>query len=362
MFSARPWVADVSVTFELDEEEPVEDDTDTGMVDNETKTPVTTGAITVSFSTDEMGQYSVVVGGDWRTQGTTIDEGELSTSGQHILSIPIDTSDEMWADGENPIYVFVTSNGFTGHGRDAIQLESAPGQVSLTSSNIGFEDGALILSFTELNDEDIEYYSVYVTVTEFSADAFQSGGPAFDGVDALSAPLVVSSVKPGGEILQRIEPLTNDVTYYVAVRAMDKSGLEGPMSTVVSERPRPSYNATDLSSDPGGFSCAAGGAMTLGWLGVLPVLVRRRRCRGIGVGMALMAALGIGAMATPNIAEAKEPRRDDTAQWGQFEARYGPVWLKDQRITEIYSGSFDAESEFNHVGQALQFEVGAPIF
>ena len=360
VLSARPWVSDVSVTFAMDEE-PEEEDTDTGMEGKKVTEPISTGVLSVSFASDVTGTYVVAVGGHWSEQGTTIDEGELASVGQQSMSIPVDTDDTFWTDGEYPIYVYLTADGFTGHGRDSIPLESAPGEVMLDSSNIGFDDGALILSFTELSDTDIDYYSVYISVNEFSSAEYPSGGPDFDGEDAVSTPYVVSATEASGQIVQRIEPLTNDVTYYVAVRAMDKSGLEGPMSNVVSERPRPSFNAVDLSGDPGGFSCSSVGTMALGWSGLfagLLIVVRRKRSS-----IALLMSLGVGAvLALPQKAEAKEPRGDDTPQWGQFEARYGPVWLEDQRITEIYSGSFDADNAFNHVGQTLQFEAGPQFF
>ena len=126
----------------------------------------------------------------------------------------------------------------------------------LTTNSLGFDDKALLLNFTGLEDSDIDHYTVYVSTAAFEATDYL-GGPPFEGADALVAPIVIENPGPGMAVSQRIEPLTNDVTYYVAVRATDSGGLEGPMSEVINERPRPSFNASGMTNDPGGFRCSS---------------------------------------------------------------------------------------------------------
>ena len=83
--------------------------------------------------------------------------------------------------------------------------------------------------------------------------------------------VVISSVE--------LYPLENQVEYFVAVRAIDQAGTQGPMSNVVSALPKPSYGVSELSGETGGFAgCASTGERMMGWmmLVTLGVLARRK--------------------------------------------------------------------------------------
>lgn len=371
VLTSKPWVSDVQLTYEIETSEVEDEDTDTDEEEDtgeDTDTIVETVIeeyLTVQFSTDSSGDYEIVVGGTWEGGGQSLSSGTVDAAGTHSVELAIDTSDGIWDDGSNSVYVFFTADSEVGHGKATLDLESAPGQVSLDSSNLGFDDGALILTFTGLDDTDLDYYAVYVTTEEFNADDYATGGPEFDGSDELETPVFIQDPEAGATITQRITPLTNDVTYYVAVRAMDLSGLEGPMSDVLSERPRLTYNATGLSADPGGFQCSGVGVSTaLGLLGTLGVfaMFARRRSSMLGLCLALGVSVLLVSDAEAGSKRSKIDRGDLTPQWGQLEVRYGPVWLEDERITQIYSGSYDDANGHNHFGQALQIEVGPQLF
>ena len=364
LLTDRPWVADLHVALEYDEpveEEDTGTDTDTGEVMDTDDEVLTTGRVIVTFQTDRSGEYALNIGGTWEGSGTNIASGSVDSAGEHTVEVAIDTSETFWVEGTNAVYLFLVSADRSGHDKATISLDTSPGQVALDSSNIGFDDGALILSFDALSDSDIARYDVYVTTEEFSNEDWLTGGPEFVGDDLLETPISISDFAGADRLTQRIEPLTNQVTYYVAVRAVDASGLEGPMSLVISETPRPSYNASETAQDPGGNACASG-ALGMGWwaAGVALLMAGGRRRKSIQVLFATIMACGLMGVVS---AEAKDKRkRDMTPQWGQFEIRYGPIYLEDFNMTSVYGNAADEERKVNYFGEALQLEFGPQLF
>ena len=133
------------------------------------------------------------------------------------------------------------------------------------------------------------------------------------------------------------------------------------MSQVISETPRPSYNASETAQDPGGSACASSAVGMSWWAAGMALFVaggrRRKRIQVFFAAVLACGLMGVGS------AEAKDKRqRDMTPQWGQFEIRYGPIYLEDFNMTSVYGNAADEERKVNYFGEALQLEFGPQLF
>jgi hypothetical protein len=319
---------------------------------------------TLTFDVDEDADYTVYLGGD-RTGsgGKELASGTAQGSTPQelhpvIVEIEIDGD---YAEGDNHVYVIATSEltGLTGHGRVTLDVDNPPQPPVLTDGNVQFSDNALVLSFDGIPDEDLDFYEIYVSDAPFVAGDFPTGGPETPEVDGLKTPIRVDS-EGGLRVSHRIAPLTNDVTYYIGVRATDEGGKEGPMSRVVKGTPQKTYTAAELAGDPGGTPCSTGlgsaGLSSLGWLGTVLgglVLTRRRSGRSAALGgLVLLGAVSSTARAQD---DDDDPwwRQDTTPARANFEIRYGGIALKDERIDMIYR---------DHAHNLLMAEVGPQLF
>ena len=305
-------------------------------------TAVTGDTVYLGFVADGAGDYEVFLGGDRSGSGSQVSSGTVGDDGLGLAELTVGDS---WAEGDNDLYVLLTDSlGRTGHAKTAVFVDNPPDTIPLSDNDLGFGDRALILEFDGIDDEDLDRYVVYVTTTPFTSGDYPTGGPDFDGNDALRTPIEVSA-EPSESVSVYIYPLTNDVTYYVAVRAIDAGGLEGPMSRVLSQTPRPTFSASELSGESGGWACSSTGASGLvGWLvvGASALLLRRRRVAAGAAALLLVAGL-------PAEANAK----DLTPAWSNFEVRYGGLTYTDDNITRVYGSSGT---------KTLQIEVGPQLF
>jgi uncharacterized protein (TIGR03382 family) len=311
--TAGPWVSDVAAT----------------------PTTGTDGTeVAIGFTLDVDAHVVIARGGDATGGGTTLFSADEAAG---AVSIPLII--DGWAEGANPIYVFATDDaGNEGHGSATVTVDNPPEAPSIDAANLGFLDGGLRLSFDGLDAEDIATYTVYVTVTPFTRADWPTGGPEFDGSDDLAAPITVDAAS---SLTVDIAPLTNGVTYYVAVRATDAGGLEGPMSAVVSGTPSETYSASELAGETGGPAGCATGGPALAGLGLAALAVLRRRR-----GLAVAAGLGLASVASA------APEKDLTPQHGNFELRYGPVMPTDPHIQDVYTNK----------KTILQLEMGPQLF
>jgi len=138
---------------------------------------------------------------------------------------------------------------------------------------LGSGNGSLTLSFTGLEAADIDYYQVYLTTEEFVAADYETGGPSFAVLSQEELQMSVSD-----EPRLTISPLANNMRYYVAVRAYDKGGQEGPMSDIISGIPEETISASELAGETGGYcsTTAKTGALSLIGLALLGLFRRRR--------------------------------------------------------------------------------------
>ncbi|MEQ1504329.1 MAG: MYXO-CTERM sorting domain-containing protein [Myxococcota bacterium] len=319
--------------------------------------------VTITFQVDEDVDWVLNLGGDRHGDGgTRLDSG--TAIAETTVSVDVVASDA-FAEGDNALYIVATNDrDLTGHALVSVNVDNPPDPPSLTDGNLDFADEALILGFDGISDADLDHYSVYVSTTPFTPSDWETGGPAYDGATSLKTPITLAST-PGAHVTKRIQPLENEVTYYVAVRAWDQGGKEGPMSAVIQGIPHRTYSASESVGDPGGSACATGPSSSGSagsWLGALGVgaLAAGRRRRRSGRALAAAAAVGVGlGGATDASAQSNsdEPdhwwKQDTTAQHANFEVRYGSISLVDETLNEIYD-----ESGHN----ILQAEIGPQFF
>lgn len=274
-------------------------------------------ALTVTFEVDTDASCAAHLGGSRVGDGPILVDGLIAAP---EVPIAVDlTVDETWDEGDNFVYIVCRDDvtGLTGHAAVVVDVDAPPQPPALNAGNLEFADGALVLRFDGIDDEDLDHYSVYVLDEAFAAADWPEGGPSYTEGD-FSAPLTVTAL-PEEAVEVRIEPLTNFTEYWVAVRVTDTGGKEGPMSVVLSETPRPTYTAAELAGERGGTPwCGTAGASALGWPVIAALaLLRRRRT-------VLVAAL------LPSVAAAGDWGDMDRRSHGNFEARYGFVYFADK--------------------------------
>ena len=217
VFTQLPWV-DVA---------PIEDVATSGQV------------VDVTFTSDIGGEYRVLLG------ETELAKGAVSAD--QPVTVPV-TINDAFIEGENTIIVSVVDDvGDQGHGGVSVQVNNPPSQVVLQDGDVGWGDSTLYLTFAGIDDEDLKLYRVYWSPTEFEP------GPGLPP----GAQMQEFPAAPGQSMEIVLQGLENEVTYYLAVRAVDATDLEGPMSVVLSGTPHETYTAADLAGDEGGYGCAS---------------------------------------------------------------------------------------------------------
>lgn len=284
------------------------------IVSQSTERAVRGDTVVVGFTSDMDGSWVASL------DGATLDSGDV-VAGEETEA-RFDVGDD-FPEGTNRVRLEVTHNGLVGHDAVDLDVDNPPGAVSLGAIGVG--DGQLTVSFTGLDDADLASYTVYLSETPFTAGDYPTGGPSWTGEATVDAPRLVAAT-PGADVRVSFYPLTNGTAYYVAVRATDSGGLEGPMSDVLSGTPLATYSASQLSGDPGGFSCATGGARPLGLLalGIGALLAGRRRSAGLVV----LAGLGLSL---PARADEDEPKPHMNVV-----LKGGPVTLADPHVRDIF--------------------------
>ncbi|MFT5680395.1 MAG: hypothetical protein ACI8RZ_001301, partial [Myxococcota bacterium] len=262
-------------------------------------------AIEVVFSSDTDGDWELRDGPD----GDVLDSGELTAD--ESVTASFEVTDGLLEEGDNEIWIAVT-DGSSREGHDAVtvSIDNPPSQVSLSADDIGFGDESILLYFDGVTDSDLSYYEVFLSLSEFTGEEDWSAGEhdfwgdttadtgVYADVSEVSVPIEYSA-DAGDAVEITIEGVSNGVTYYLAVRAVDTGGLEGDMSDVFSVTPEETFSASQLAGEPGGFCGTpwpASAALAL--LGGFAAFTRRRR------GAALLA--GLLAVSVPMDAAADE--------------------------------------------------------
>jgi hypothetical protein len=301
-------------------------------VDAPTSSIVSEGAMMVlTFSSDTAGDYRVLLNGDLDSEGAEIASGAVEADETALVEVEVD---DTYEEGINRIWVLVDDGSHEGHGATVLEVDNPPGAVLLAEDDVGFGDKQFTVAFTGLDDEDLSVYALYVSLFEFDPDDYETGGPEFEGRDDLTFPIEIDGT-PGEDVIYTVSPLTNDVTYYVAVRAVDEGGLEGTMSDVVAVKPRSTASASELAEEPGGF-CGityAGGAGAA--LCAFGLLIGRRRSRE-AFAPALVAVLVVTALASVVAPSAHAASVFDRGWSSSLAMRYGPFEPVDGNIKKVY--------------------------
>lgn len=219
-------------------------------------TTATTGDIAFSFVSDVDGEWTLWRGGSLDNRlnnATALDSGPI-TAGETITATTT-VSSSGWVEGKNRVWVTVDDAAqlnLTGHDATDVVIDTPPPAMDYA---VGFGESTVNVQITASNIADIVHYEVYLSDVPFSAADYATGGPTFDSGD-VTAPKTLNTTA-GAAGSYTFYPLINGTTYYVAVRAVDAAGAEGPMSAVLSATPSYTYSASELRGDEGGFGCSS---------------------------------------------------------------------------------------------------------
>jgi hypothetical protein len=288
--------------------------------------------VAFTFTPKDAGTWILRRGGTRDGGGTELLRGEavagVAVNGTFVV-------DDGFVEGDNTLWLALENGARKGASRVDFRKDDAPPTVSLSDANVRFADSALVVEFAGSSEPDVEAYNVYISSTPFSADDYPlGGGPIAAGssgsdtglagslVVEVASPVRVEQPEDGGRVSVRLTGLANYVTYFIGVRAVDTGGTEGPMSQVVSEMPRPSSTAGDVTGETGGpMGCQLlpTGGVGLGVVALVLAGWRRRRVAAILVGAGLAFA-STGARADEDRERPEGPAflhaRDTTPQVG----------------------------------------------
>lgn len=196
------------------------------------------------IESDGSGDYMVEVGGDG-TEGSgeqvTASNGSGTFSGTTTGNTTVSADNDLTdGDGDYMVYVIAASTSESDYASTTITLDSPPNAV--TGLVVKRGDEKVFLTWDEHEDPDIEYYLVYYATHSGTDRADYDGSDANQGVSPVDADFVTEFQLSG---------LTNEVTYYVRVSAVDLSGSEGPLSAESSDTPTDTVGLTELQEDEG---------------------------------------------------------------------------------------------------------------
>lgn len=327
--------------------------------------PVTLTPAIAESGTEVAFSFTPKDAGTWilRRGGTRDGGGSEITRGEAIAGVEVSGTflvDEGFGEGENTLWVSLENGSRKGASRADFRKDDAPPTVSLSASNVRFADSALLVEFGASLEPDVEAYNVYISATPFTAEDYPlGGGPIASGDGAgdtgnagslvveVASPVRVEQPEDGGRVSVRLTGLANYVTYFIGVRAVDTGGTEGPMSQVVSQMPRPSSTAGDVTGETGGpMGCqvVSAGGLGLGALALAVATTRRRRAAGL-VAVAVAAAVyGGPAHADEDDDAPKGPAfvhaRDTTPQVGFVRIGHDLQPVKTEALRAAYAPAF----------------------
>jgi hypothetical protein len=163
------------------------------------------------------------------------------------------SADVLTEEGANRIYVFLSDGVSTGWDSVTVTLDTPPDEV--TSAVLGIGDERLYLSWETSDETDITTYEVYLSEEEFDEASLPSYSLTDEDGAVFDFPASVTAEAPLTSQTYEISGLTNGVTYFLALRALDEGGFIGPLSDVVSGAPAETCGAAECAEDLG---CSCG--------------------------------------------------------------------------------------------------------
>jgi uncharacterized protein (TIGR03382 family) len=297
----------------------------------------------LTFSSDAAGTARVRLNGSTPSNGQDL-VGAFEVTADEPVTLSF-TMDERFSEGANELRVVVTdADGDIGQDILTVTRDDPPARVSFVNISEFNEDPrvargnqSLRVVFRTLDEPDIERYVVFFSDEPFAAEDWQDCveetycGPKYRESGGPVSPMVISEWS-GSTHEVDLSPLTNGQQYWIAVRAYDEGGKEGPMSAILSGKPEAGLGPVELAGEQGGVQCGTAG-VSAGFLGafagLFAVVGRRRRWSRGGLGAGLCAALMVGGAA-----DAKDPDAEDRRK-GNFQFRYGFFSMEDSNITEV---------------------------
>lgn len=305
------------------------------------------GAYTIAFSSTKSGEYSVRLGGDSDTTGTEIATGSITADEEVQIDLAF-TQDDGYIEGKNSLRVVVDSVDGIGHDTVYLVVDRVPTTPTLTASNVGFGSGEIHLSLTGIVDADLDHYVVYVSKQEFSGDDYDTGGPS---LRFLSETDRTMEIAPEETVQISLSGFTNDVLYYVAVRAYDATGKESAMSNVLSVTPRETLSASALSGETGGY-CGFQTPAGISTIGVVMMLIAFRRKNLISsmvVGSVVMLSMlhpqtaQASSQFSNSVEDAKSIVVEEEEKLPAIRAssavHYGPVTFQSEVLNTVFTDS-----------------------
>jgi len=208
-------------------------------------------SFTLSFGATVSGSWDVRAGGDAdSTSGTSVATGSLEADSTASVEL---TASDLSAEGENRLFVFLDDGAEVGWDSVVVTLDTPPDAIS--TPEVGIGDERLYLSWTTSDESDIATYEVYLSEEEFDEDSLPAYSLSDEDGGVTEFPVSVTAEGASTTQTYDIGGLTNDVTYFLALRAVDDGGLVGPLSDVVSGAPAATCGAAECAGDPG-CSCS----------------------------------------------------------------------------------------------------------
>lgn len=189
----------------------------------------------VNFTTDIGGTLWVVRGTNVGMSGGVVLLTKYVTAGNNSFNL----SPSLLLEGDNQIVLFIIdANGNRGRIGFLLKKDSVPPPPRF---DVDFGNGVLYVTIYTLADEDITHYVVYYS-SDYSAVA--SDPPT-------ASSLIVTDFQPNSTVKVTISGLTNGVTYYVRVRAVDETAHEGVLSEIKSAVVQRTLSLSELKGESG---------------------------------------------------------------------------------------------------------------
>ncbi len=299
----------------------------------------------ITFLSDTNATYEFKAGGDIYGSGTLLFDSTGSTSGsvtadtETTVSIPYDSNKDYLEEGEDDVWLFVTSAGLMGRRLTSLSVDTPPPDVVARSA--GFGNGSVYVNFDRLTVADMASYNMYVD-------------PDPDAVlTKADAQASVAQPSSGSSVTAETTGLTNGTLYYIAVEAVDQGGNksdnrtatlpDGSRISAKSERTVGPVGFGEGCSLGGGKSGSASGILLLFFAVAFFIAMRARRARGVillaAMGLILLSSAEAGAQAQKIIEEGEAPPGFSAleykpAHWS-FELKTG-FWMPQSSALKSY--------------------------
>lgn len=191
-------------------------------------------SFTVTFQSDTAGDYTMRVNSDpTGTDGTElIGSTSFTAVDTDMTTASVDINDferSTFIEGDNKIFILVTDpSGNIGHTAILLNVDRPPEPINITGVNFGNQKA--FVDFDESPDEDIASYTIFAEPAEDQTNPTCPGSLTFDSTSTVSGE-ITPDVCENETCEATIQPLTNDVTYCVAVIATDEAGNKSIIAT-----------------------------------------------------------------------------------------------------------------------------------